>query len=272
MLIYRAIVGLLIWVAVLGGLTWQLIPSDYEIHQTNDEHKKSSVDNKIAAELPGTANVWNYVGAMKPEAWTATATVVIAIFTIVLASVTGRQARLTKEALIADKRAFVFASGLFQEWRLDQTTGDYSWRFRIQWTNTGDTPTRRMTMTVGSVFRNTPLPLGFDFDANEPPPGVGLLGPRATSMGGATPTPPNPDISAQEIIDIQQGRRFLYVWGWVRYFDVFPRTPTHITKVCWIVSPTGNPLNFVPGQTTPGSLTFAWIQHAEGNCADEECT
>jgi hypothetical protein len=75
-------------------------------------------------------------------------------------------------------------------------------------------------------------------------------------------------------LDAQAGRKFIYLWGWVRYFDVFPRTPEHITRFCWLIVPVGDPLAFVPGAAPnqPGSLSFGSLHHSEGNCADEECS
>jgi hypothetical protein len=41
--------------------------------------------------------------------------------------------------------------------------------------------------------------------------------------------------------DVQQATLFLYLWGWVRYFDVFPDTKEHITRFCGVVMPVGDP-------------------------------
>src|SRR5688572_29273700 len=64
---------------------------------------------------------------------TAFATIVMAIFTIVLAGVTHEQMKLTRQALIADKRAYVFPLGLHSEFELDSATQTFSWRFRARW-------------------------------------------------------------------------------------------------------------------------------------------
>jgi hypothetical protein len=57
---------------------------------------------------------------------TAVATIVIAAFTGTLWWATSRQAQLTREAFIADKRAFVFASGLQPLYEPDTTTGHFN--------------------------------------------------------------------------------------------------------------------------------------------------
>ena len=93
---------------------------------------------------------------------------------------------------------------------------------------------------------------------------------EANTMGGAAPLIPAAPITPQDIIDAQNGRKFIYLWGWAKYFDVFPRTPEHITRFCWLILVAGDPLSFNPAQ--PNSTTFATANHIEGNCADEECT
>jgi hypothetical protein len=199
----------------------------------------------------------------------ALATTIIAAFTITLWWATRKQAELTREALIADKRAFVFATGIAPLWERSPI-GEYDWRFRPIWQNSGDTPTKGMTMHTSCDLRNTPLPTGFDFDRATTKTGTGLLGPRATSMGGLAPMAPIAAITAQNLWDVQQGRQFLYLWGWVRYFDVFPKTKQHITRFCWLVMPVGDPFTFVPNDPQH-ALRFDNIHTAEGNCADDEC-
>jgi hypothetical protein len=191
----------------------------------------------------------------------------------VLAFVTNRQAKLTKEALIADKQAFVFATGFNPFWELNKATGNYDWRFRPTWQNAGDTPTRKLRLYADCELRNAPLPSGFNFTQNTGPPGPGLLGPKSTNMGGAAPLAPRAAITPQDILDVQNGTKFIYLWGWAKYFDVFPRTPEHITRFCWQILITGDPFKFTPGQLPkqPGSLNFANLFHPEGNCTDNEC-
>jgi hypothetical protein len=196
---------------------------------------------------------------------TALATIVIAAFTGTLWWATSKQAELTREALIADKRAFVFATGIYGFWE-PSPTGQYNWRFRPLWQNGGETPTKNMTMHTSCELRNTPLPSGFDFGQAQT--GTGFLGPRATSMGSLAPT--MAAITPQNLRDVQQQRQFLYLWGWVRYFDVFPNTKEHITRFCWVVIPVGDPFTYVPNDPQH-TLRFTTIHHTEGNCADDEC-
>lgn len=117
------------------------------------------------------------------------------------------------------------------------------------------------------------LPPGFDFNQISNPIGVGHFGPKVTSQGGVAPALPQSAVTPQDLLDAQQLRKFIYVWGWVRYYDVFSRREEHITRYCWQIVVIGNPFAFTPGQTPgqAGSLTFSYLLNIEGNCADDEC-
>jgi len=54
--------------------------------------------------------------------------------------------------------------------------------------------------------------------------GSGLIPPQAETFGGETPAG---GITPQDILDAQAFKKFIYLWGWVKYFDVFPDTPEH---------------------------------------------
>lgn len=185
-----------------------------------------------------------------------------------------RAGDIARDAMIAGERAFVFATNVQPFWERGQTADAYNWRFRPVWQNSGDTPTRNMKMHVECALRDAGLPLGFNFDYPTAEIGTALIPPKIITRGGIAPQIPRAPISPQDILDVQQGRKILYLWGWARYFDVFPNTPQHITRFCWVILPIGDPLSYVPGQLVNGqeTLTFNWILHFEGNCADEECS
>ena len=176
---------------------------------------------------------------------TALATIVIAAFTGTLWRSTSLQALLTKEAFISDKRAFVFTSGLQHYWEIDGT-GAYNWRFRPIWKNSGNTQTKRLRLYTECELRDSPLPLGFDFTTTRYQWGTGFSAPQTTYVGGIAPPYTLSAITPQDIIDVQQGRKYLYLWGWASYFDVFPNTPEHITRFCWSIAPVGDPFTYVP--------------------------
>ncbi len=204
---------------------------------------------------------------------TALATIIIAAFTGTLWVATSRQALLTREALIADKRAFVFAPGFTQEYELDSATGRYSWRFRPVWRNSGNTPTKNMRQYATCEIRNSVLPTGFDFDPTDATYGTGFMPPSMELQ--AMPTPPIGEaaITPHDIADAQAGRKFIYLWGWAKYYDVFPGTREHVTRFCWLILASGDPFAFQPNTLgappTPGALTFSYLGHREGNSTND---
>jgi hypothetical protein len=125
-------------------------------------------------------------------------------------------------------------------------------------------------MYTACILTVAPLPRGFNFNYLTTEIGTALIPPKSNTGGGIAPRFPDPAITPQDIIEVQAGRKFLYLSGWARYLDVFPDTPEHVTKFCWQITPLGNPLTFNPA-VTPQTLTFPNVLHTEGNCADDEC-
>jgi hypothetical protein len=181
-----------------------------------------------------------------------------------------RASDIARDAMVAGQRAFVFAVNVVGLWDLDPATQQYNWRLRALIRNSGNTPTKNLTMHTSCLLLNHELPKNFDFDSNMTAKiGTGLLGPKADGFGGVAPVSPEPALTPQDLIDVQKGRKWLYFMGWLRYHDVFPETPQHITRYCWLVTPSGDPTIFTPAN--PSGVTFPSIHHFEGNCADDEC-
>ena len=80
-------------------------------------------------------------------------------------------------------------------------------------------------------------------------------------------------ITVQDIIDVQNNRKFLHLMGWSKYDDVFPETPERLTRFCWQIIPVGDAAtyNSNPPADTPNSLYFPVVHHHKGNCAYDEC-
>jgi hypothetical protein len=207
---------------------------------------------------------------------TALATLVIAAFTATLWLATSRQARLTREAFVADKRAFVFATGFNQVWEQDKATNLYVWRLRPVLRNSGATPTKDMEMYVACEIRNSQLPTGYAFTPQAQNIAKGMMPPMFELQGGIAPQYPGAAITPQDIIDSQAGRKFIYLWGWISYRDIFPETERHITRYCWLITAIGDPLKFDPNAVgrppVPGTLAFSNAHHPEGNSIDDATT
>lgn len=210
---------------------------------------------------------------------TALATIAIAVFTLALVLVSNRQARLTKEAFVGDKRAFVFPIDLKYDRSKDTGSDTYSWRFRPVWRNSGATPTMGLRIHTSCELLNSELPNSFRFDQAITNIGFGVvLPPMQEMLGGIAPASPRSPISTQDLIDVQAGKKFLYIWGWATYRDIFQGTAEHLTRFCWTVTCTGNPRSYNPGIVLITSSTeldeqfgFTYAQHTIGNCVDDEC-
>jgi hypothetical protein len=199
---------------------------------------------------------------------------ITALATLLLTFVTGGLVFLGWRQLTTIRtqlRAYVFPTGLVSNWELDQASQTYNWRFRVNWTNSGDTATQHLRTEVGGEVRNTVLPRGFNFRITNGNDVTGVIPPKAVMQSGVAPPTQAPMVTAQDISDCQQGRRYVYLYGWMRYRDVFPGSHEHITRFCWLVVSTGDPFTFVPNDPKH-PLTFSYVTHPEGNCSDDECS
>jgi len=198
---------------------------------------------------------------------TGVATVTIAIFTIVMWRVSRRQAQITREAMIFDRRAFVFAVGLNRYYEFDSGSQTYNWRFRPIFKNSGYTPTKDMTFLTECLLCDEPLVPGFSEIKKDLKIGKGMIPPQSTVDGSGAPDYPSPGITPQNLLDVHNGKKHLYLRGWIKYHDIFPNTPQHVTRFFWEIQCGPDPFTSIPEE-----LAFAFTQFAEGNCADEGCS
>jgi hypothetical protein len=218
--------------------------------------------------LPPYEHWWDATNA--PEWALFFLTIPYVLVSIGLFRATRRQSKLTEDALIADKRAFVSADGLWYFWEPVANTNLYIFRLQPRYKNTGSTPTKNLRSHVECDIRNAVLPPGHVFTDQNESVGSGMIPPHGEANGGQAPQ--DTPITPQDIVEAQALRRFIYLWGWIKYRDVFPNTSEHTTRFCWLIQVVGDPMTFVPntvGQPpTPGALDFRFLQHSEGNDAD----
>ena len=175
-----------------------------------------------------------------------------------------RAGDIANASMIAGNRAMVVAQGLKAWGTRDSVSGQYAWAFRPQWRNAGRTPTRDMRMFTQCELRETPLPDVYDFPLDdERNIGTALIPPDYTTEGSLAPHVPHPNITPQQIADVQRGTKHLYLWGWARYKDVFDDAAEHVTKFCWVVLPDGDPFD---GKLE--GVRFDRVLHKGGNYAD----
>lgn len=266
-------IGCLVIVAVLlfAGV------SEGEPQNKQEQQKPATQHNEKVSSQP-MSGLWTQVGnflndnsaAITAAAaiLTVCATIAIAAFTIILARVSRRQAEITREAMIMDRRAFVAAIGINRYFRLDLQANQYKWTFRPILQNTGATPTQKMAFYTDCILRDTPLPPNSEYEEKPRNIGTGMIPPHGIVDGAGAPNAPDPEITAQNLFDVFLEKKYLYLWGWVKYNDVFPGTSQHITRFFWQIRCAGDPYTVKPGGP---DLNFAFTQYAEGNCADDDC-
>ena len=174
-------------------------------------------------------------------------------------------ARTSNDALVSVQRAFVFPSVTFTPIYKAGKTALESLEINPVWGNSGDTPTRGFTMHASELYSIAELPKSFDFPdlwdvGDEQVPTPAVIGPKSAVGGHAIFVP----LAMEEIL--ADKRQHLYLWGWARYNDVFPKTQSHITKYCWDV-------NIRRVSSENGNETFLSNTNAcrRNNCYDDEC-
>jgi hypothetical protein len=159
-----------------------------------------------------------------------------------------KSAKVADESLTSTQRAFVFLKDIkFKEIRgrgyspisnYIQTT----WQLFPIWTNSGDTPTRNLIISVNCQVFDVPLPEDFNFpyinaDRSDflsftyfaTPQNVPMMiGPKAEI--GTEPLVIADDHNS--ISYIEKSHYFIYMWGEAKYYDIFEGTPEHIARFC----------------------------------------
>jgi hypothetical protein len=169
-----------------------------------------------------------------------------------------------KTSMISGDRAYVhFAGCRWISHKLEGTERVF-WRIRPTWINSGNTPTRKLYVYVYYEILDEPMQVDHAFTPAEhkrvpatiPPKGQIESGPR--------------DFFGDDLIDVKEGKKHLYVWGIATYRDVFPDTADHITKFCVVATNiTGNPLE--PWDDKSNIFNIAFTNYDRHNCADEDC-
>ncbi len=168
---------------------------------------------------------------------------------------------IAKLTMVARDRAYVHHGGF--RWISHPSGGDFFWRIRPQWINSGNTPTRNMGSHVDYSLRDHPLPEDFVFSyvRGDIP---AMIPPHGQIEGG------HRDISADDLLLIRDGKKFFYAWGTADYRDVFPDTPDRVTKFCAAATNiSGDPHKAWHATENPLEIMFA-VYHRH-NCTDEDC-
>jgi hypothetical protein len=169
-------------------------------------------------------------------------------------------ASTAKEALVSVQRAYVNFSTAIEPRGFIVNGKVTSWEFTVPFENSGDTPTKGMTMRIHLHLSKDKIPEDFTYPTAEGRDPLIALGPK-----GKTGTGPVGGVTSEALKNVQAGKEHLYIYGWSKYMDVFDSTPEHITKFCYELTEWGgSPFS------TQNHPTF-WSMCPHHNCTDEDC-
>jgi hypothetical protein len=192
---------------------------------------------------------------------TALATVIIALFTVVLSMVTGRQAEITKEALVNVERAFVFVKIIHATAVKDPHSKKITqWLFSAEWVNSGSTPTKDMRTCTNMIKVEGDVRILDQYEFIDPP-GLQqtptIVGPQSSILTGGV------YITLDDALHMVARNQRQFIYGWADYNDVFSGTPRHRTEFCNEITFLGDPRRDDCKIDTPHFKRF--------NGADGEC-
>jgi hypothetical protein len=144
----------------------------------------------------------------------------------------------SREALTKSQRAFVRVRAFPWLWREDtDRPGKFFFDIMPEIENAGSTPTVEASLVRSYALTDEPLPRGFTFPY-EDLPGTAIVGPQQVL------TLSNIPILDDDLLAVQRGTKFFYIWGTIDYRDVFDSTPVHTTEFgVQIGRVMGNPLD-----------------------------
>jgi hypothetical protein len=187
------------------------------------------------------------------------------LYTAFLWGATSKLAREARNAADAQLRAYVTVPNLNWGAIKDATGAVCGWVFKPTWENSGNTPTREMKTHVDFELIASQLQPNYDFaDKAANPPGVlittALIGPKTRIVGGTPHV-----FTIAEMREVAAETKYLYIWGWARYRDTTSESRPHLTRYCFRVMGSGD-------FTSETGVSFSFLFHDRGNCADDECT
>jgi hypothetical protein len=170
---------------------------------------------------------------------------------------------IAKLAMVAGNRAYVHHNGCRWISHMREADGKLIWRLRPLWTNTGNTPTRQLRVSVKYSVVNMQIADkgGCVEFAEQSPAMIPAKGEIESECF---------DLTGDELHEIKSKRKFLYVWGQALYLDVFPESKEHVTKFCVLATRlTGDPR--LPWHDTNNRFDIHFVADGRHNGVDDEC-
>lgn len=173
-------------------------------------------------------------------------------------------ADVAKDTLVLTQRAFVRVSNFPWVWRPDtDRPGKVFYDISPIIENGGNTPTVGMTINVNSQLMDAEMPEDFTFPYTDAT-GTSLIGAHQTVAASRA------IIHDDDLLKVQKGEKFFYIWGDITYRDVFKGTPIHTTEFCTqIILVLGDPLDPKDPNNPKGtSVEIRFRIHAKHNKTD----
>jgi hypothetical protein len=183
---------------------------------------------------------------------------------IAVAKESAYAAKKSSDSLISSERAFV---SVHQPWwaAIPRIGGGHDYIFGVRWINGGNTPTKGMKTYTDNYLSETKMPDDFVFPNDAPHIATAFLAPKCNPIIGHR-TPKENGIPDRTIAAVQAGTKFLYIFGWAKYFDVFPGTPERVTRFCYMILVNGDPF-----QPRSNGFGINFPIYERYNCADDGC-
>ncbi len=176
------------------------------------------------------------------------------------AAVAEHSARTAEDALISGQRAFMFIREIKTYLHQDAESGRFHWTIHPIWANSGNTPTRGLSINTSYRLLDEPLPKGYEFPESQEDLIPTIAGPR--SMVEAV----SGTLTSEDLAAVKEGRKFFYIWGWAEYHDIFEGTKKRVTRFCnQLIQVDGDPA-FPISDHNPVQMMFGF--HGENNYAD----
>lgn len=186
-----------------------------------------------------------------------------------------KQNQTAREALENVQRAYVSFQGL--EWERVQSTdfpvAMHAWELIAKFENGGATPAIHVVAAV-SLWPLSGPPTEQEFKGDFKNFPITRIGTKAAARIKATAIPEivifgtdlGPTITADSTKETHFNRG-LFVWGWLYYKDIFPKTKEHITEICAQITSA----RYIPSSTSENKVGFEDSQCHAHNCDDEQC-
>ena len=170
---------------------------------------------------------------------------------------------ISRLTMVASNRPYVRHAGIKYLSHRDRVSGRIFWSIRPMWANSGKTPTRLTEMYIGFSLVEEARTLDNSKYECDGPARTDLIQDNIIQHGIY-------NIFGSDLIDVREGRKFFYVWGYITYKDRFPDTPSYITRFCvQAIRIDGDPE--VAYNTESNIVEIHFGSFGPFNCHDEAC-